>query len=158
MTTPNSTPPEYDRINQPPRRSVVALALLITVALGGGSLAVLFYRAATVPPNDHKIVVRGNAEWEGLDISVSGGDLKEPRTTKFELLGKYIVPFYLGPGKYHLEIRNQGTLVFEKQIELNQTLVEDIDLARLGVTTRPTTEPAPTTEPISITLPSTVPA
>lgn len=128
------------------------LALLVTIALGGGSLAVLFYRAATVPPNDYKLVVRGNAEWDGLDISVSGGDLKEPRITKFEALGRYIVPFYLGAGKYTLEIKNGDYVVLRRQIDLNQNLVEDIDLVRAGITTRPTTEP------ISTTLPSTVPA
>ncbi len=128
-----------------PRTFIVVLAIALTLLLAGGSLAMLFYRAFTLPQPNRVIVVRGSPEWEGIKLSVEGTGLSEPKVTKFEPVGKYIVPFFLWPGKYTLHIENEGVEVFTKSIDLTRQEIEDVDLARLGVTTRPSTQP--TTEP-----------
>ena len=127
----------------------MSVVLLLTVLMTGLILTMLFYHAMTEPQPTRVIVVRGNAEWEGIDLIVTGGNLDEPRATKFEKLGKYVVPFYLWPGKYTLHVQNQGVEVFKRDVNLYETETEDIDLIRAGATTRPATRPvdAATTDP-----------
>ena len=116
-------------------------AITLTFLLAGASLATLFYLAFTRPQPNRVIVIRGNSEWENIKLSVEGTGLSEPRVTKFEPVGKYIVPFFLWPGKYTLHVENEGVEVFTKSIDLTRQEVEDVDLIRLGITTRPSTEP-----------------
>jgi hypothetical protein len=128
------------------------IAIVLTILLAGASLATLFYRAFALPQPNRVIVVRGNSEWDGVKLSVEGTGIAEPRTTRFEMLGKYIVPFFLWPGKYTLHVENEGVEVFTKSIDLTRQEIEDVDLVRLGVTTRPSTRPA--TEPtVPVALP-----
>jgi hypothetical protein len=124
---------------------MVVVAIALTLLVAGGSLAMLFYLAFTRPQPNRVIVVRGSSEWEGIKLSVDGTGLAEPKVTKFEPVGKYIVPFFLWPGKYTLHVENEGVEVFTKSIDLTRQEIEDVDLGRLGVTTRPSTQP--TTEP-----------
>ena len=127
-------------------------AIVITLLVAGGSLAMLFYLAFTHPQPNRVIVVRGSSEWEGINLSVEGTGLSEPRVTKFHPVGKFIVPFFLWPGKYTLHVENEGVEVFTKSIDLTRQEIEDVDLVRLGVTTRPSTRPA--TEPtVPVALP-----
>lgn len=131
------------------------MALMVTVALAAGSLGILFYRAVAKPQPGRVIVVRGSSDWNGLELTVSGGNLREPQVTKFEELGNYVVPFFVGPGKYTLVIKNQDAPVFRRDVDINQTQVEVIDLVHLGATTQPAT--APSNEP-GTTSSTTIPA
>ena len=81
-----------------PRTSMVLFAIVLTLLVAGGCLATLFYLAFARPQPNRVIVVRGSSDWEGIRLSVEGTGLSEPRITKFEPVGKYIVPFFLWPG------------------------------------------------------------
>ncbi len=124
-----------------PKRSRVIASILLTLLLSSGSLFVLFYYATTRPQPNCTIVVRGNRDWEGIELTVQGGTLAAPQVTKFEKLGNYVIPFYLWPGKYKLVARNQGVEVFSKEVDLTRRDLEDIDLVRAGASTQPATQP-----------------
>jgi hypothetical protein len=117
------------------------MSILLTIALSGASLFVLFYYAATRPQPSCTIVVRGNSDWDGIELCVQGGPLATPQITKFEKLGHYIIPFYLWPGKYLLVARSQGNELYRREVDLTRHEIEDIDLVRAGVTTQPATQP-----------------
>jgi hypothetical protein len=136
-------PPATDSTK--PTRPRVIVSILATIVIGAASLFVLFYYATTRPQPTRTIVVRANAEWDGIDLFVEGGSLTSPQTTQFHKLGKYVVPFYLWPGKYTLTAKNQGVEVFRREVDLTRRDVEDIDLVRAGVTTQPATQPLPAT-------------
>jgi hypothetical protein len=118
------------------------VALLATLALAAGSLGILFYRAVAKPQPSRVIVVRGTADWKGLELTVTGGNLDAPQVTKFEELGNFVVPFFLGPGKYKLLITNQEVPVFSREVDISQTQVEVIDLVHLHAATQPATQPS----------------
>jgi hypothetical protein len=134
-----------------PKRSRVMMSILLTLLLCSGSLFVLFYYATTHPQPNCTIVVRGNRDWDGIELAVQGGALEKPQVTKFERLGNYVIPFYLWPGKYTLVARNQGVEVFSRDVDLTRHDLEDIDLVRAGASTRPATQPGTesSTQPIA---------
>jgi hypothetical protein len=129
-----------DNVLRAPRRGPV-LAIVVTLIIGGSIVALLLYRAVLIPEPDCVIVVRANAEWLGVELRVEGGSLPEPRTTQVQALGRYTVPFFLPPGQYTLHVTSQGVEVWTQQFELSPGEREEIDLARTGASTQPTSQP-----------------
>jgi len=127
-----------------PRRTTVMLAVLLTIALAGGGLALLLYRALAVAEPDAVFVVRANRDWQGAELIVEGGPLSQPRVTQIERLGNYTVPFFLWPGQYTLRVRSQGVEVWTEHFTLAGRDRIEFDLTRSGATTLPATMPATT--------------
>jgi hypothetical protein len=120
----------------------VVFWLVLTVLIAGGSLWVVFSQAVNEPKPDCVIMVRATEEWDGVELSVDGGDLTEPRITWVEKLGQYNVPFFLWPGKYTLHVKSQGVEIYTQDFDLTQEKLQTIDLNRTGATTLPATNPA----------------
>jgi hypothetical protein len=80
---PRATPTEpiLTTAERRPGRAAAILGILLTILLAGSILAFLFYRSITAPQPNRVIVVRGSSEWHGVDLSVDGGNLKEPQVT-----------------------------------------------------------------------------
>ena len=138
MTTPY---PESESLKKPSGITAV-LAILLTFALGGSVLALLFYRGLTQKTPDRVIVVRGNSDWDGAELSLDGGTLKEPQETTIMPAGGYIVPFFVWPGTYTLHVKSQGIEVYQHEFNVTTQPSEEIDLATTGATTRPATMPS----------------
>jgi hypothetical protein len=147
-TTPDDShaelTPDDESAGPLPRRTTVLLAVLLTIALGGGGLALLLYRALAMAEPDAVFVVRANRDWQGAELIVEGGSLPQPRRTQIERLGNYTVPFFLWPGQYTLRVRSQGVEVWTEHFALRRRDRIEFDLTRSGATTLPATLPATT--------------
>jgi hypothetical protein len=159
VTTPNPRAPNpaaANSVDDPlarPRRSAVVIAILVTVLLAASIFALLFYRGYVLPEPTRVLVVRADSSWDGIELTVEGESLREPRVTHIEKLGNFVVPFFLWPGKYTLHVKSQGADVLTRNFDLTNNPSDEIDLTR--VMSAPTTSPAaastnPTTVPTSV--------
>jgi hypothetical protein len=117
-------------------------AIVITILLAAATVALLLYASLKTPTRQHVLVVRSGAEWEGVVLQVEGDSLPEPKHTRIEKLGNYMVPFFLPAGQYTLHVIDQGQEVYTRQVALTDKDVEEIDLTRVRGIVRPASQPA----------------
>jgi hypothetical protein len=129
--------PKIADFNAAPQRSAIALGIMATLILAGGSLAILIYHSMSSPEPNRVLIIQADRDWQDVDLILEGGDLKEPRIGTLDRLGSYIMPFFVWPGQYTLHVRSQGAIVYSKKFDLTSNLRQEFDLRTSGATTRP---------------------
>jgi hypothetical protein len=116
--------------------------MIVTIVLAGATVGLLVRAAWKAPTRQHVLMIRSGPEWEGVELIVEGGSLPEPAVASIEHWGNYTVPFFLPSGQYTLKVKSNGEQIYATHVNLVEQEVQEIDLTRKGVTTRPASRPA----------------
>lgn len=127
----------------------IVLGLWLVVGLSASILALLIYRAIMTPLPPRVLVVRADKDWQGAQITIEGGMLKQPQVATILEYGGYSVPFYLWPGQYTLRVVGKGFGTFSREVDLTETRTMFVDLTVIQATTQPGSEQSdiPSTSP-----------
>jgi len=131
-----------------PSGAFVMLAIIATVVLLIGMMALLFQRAVTQRAPVNAVIVQGDERWSGVILSIDGPSMDKPLAGTLDKTNKYVVSFFLDPGMYYLHVRNDDRdMMNPVALTLDQRIdTIGVDLRHADVappTTKPATQPTP---------------
>jgi hypothetical protein len=94
--------------------SMIALAALLFIATEG----LLYYRWATMIEPTHILIVETSEPLKGAEVTVSGVTI-QPYKVTVGAGGRYVLPFYLEPGRYVLSVTQNDQTLFHTEVDLD---------------------------------------
>jgi hypothetical protein len=105
---------------RPPRRWTVTLGMLLAVGLTALLVVLLLMRGSPRLEPDGTIVVVADSMWDGVELVVEGGALEQPLRRPFAPWNKYEVIFFVDHGMYTLRAAQDGQILYERDITLDE--------------------------------------
>ena len=113
----------------------IASSIVLLLAV----LALFLFRSLAGREPSHVLVVQGNEQWLGAELTLSGNPLPQPYRAQIQRSDRYSVPFFVPAGRYELSVRVGGAEVHHQPVVLGEQKQLTVPLPLEIPSTRPAT-------------------